>query len=556
MKNEVKKLLNKIIKDNYNLTLDYIRLDIPPKKELGDYAFPWFQLTKILKRSPILIVEELKWFLKGYSFLIESVKVDGPYLNIRLNKWIYTKEFLKYISKDNFLEEKKKNKNKIIFIDYIGANVWKPLHIWHMCTPNQWQVMINIYKKLWFKVISDSHIGDWWIIFGKLILAYKKWWEEKKLKQNAVEHLFELYVKISKEVEKNKNLEIDIRNEFSNLSKWDKKSIKLWESFTKQSIKAMNIQLARLNVRPDYNIGESFYEWLRLPKIENYPDLKRDMKEIVKELIDKKIAIKNLDNSVWVIFPDKEKIPSCVLQKRDGTHGYLASDLAAIKYRVKNWNPEKIIYFVDVRQQLHLKQVFAIADKAWWIKKDKLFHAYNWFISLKDWAMSTRKWKIIKLDKLLDEAESRAEKIILEKRDDIRWDELKKLTKIIWIWAIKYGYLKKNRETDVVFDWGEFVTFEWNSWPYLQYAYVRSIRILEKFWKKLPEKLNWFFENNKEIELVKKLKDYKKIFKESTIQNTPHIICQYSYELTKIFNSFYNNIHILNEKIKIKKLLD
>jgi arginyl-tRNA synthetase len=174
---------------------------------------------------------------------------------------------------------------------------------------------------------------------------------------------------------------------------------------------------------------------------------------------------------------------------------------------------------------------------------------------LKDWAMSTRKWRIIKLDALLDEAESRAEKIILEKRDDISWDELKELSKIIWIWAIKYWYLKKNRETDVIFDWDEFMSFEGNSGPYIQYAYVRAIRILENFWWDFNIKNNWSFENSEEIELVKAISNYNEVLENVAKTNSPHLLCKYSYELTKAFNGFYNNIHILNEEDDEKKII-
>lgn len=166
-------------------------------------------------------------------------------------------------------------------------------------------------------------------------------------------------------------------------------------------------------------------------------------------------------------------MPSTILQKRDGTHGYLASDLATIKYRVsnakenitdasgKNWgNLKKIVYSVDVRQELHLQQVYDIARRAGWVDGIELFHASNGFISLKDGAMSTRTGKIIRLEELLNQAEERAEKIIREKRSDIPDKELTDLAKVIGIGAIKYGYLSKSRTTNVVFDWDEFMTFE------------------------------------------------------------------------------------------------
>lgn len=362
MQLELQKFLKNIIKDNYNIVLDEVKLDIPPKKELWDFAFACFILSKELKKSPNVIAQDLSKIIEKND-LIESISCEGPYLNIKINYNIYT-NFLNelYINKDSFLDFDEW-KWKTIVIDYIWANVWKPLHIGHMCTPNQWQVFINLFRKFWYKVIWDTHIWDWWIIFGKLILAFKMWWNLEKLKENAVNHLFELYVKISTEAEKDDTIEQKTRDEFRFLSEWNNDSIELWREFTKYSIDSMQVQLDRLNIVPDYNIWESFYEGLGLPKIEDNPDLKFSMKDIVFELIEKNIATKNDDWSVWVVFEDSEKVPSCILQKRDWTHGYLASDLACIKYRMDNWDPKKIVYFVDVRQQLHLSQVFIIAKK-------------------------------------------------------------------------------------------------------------------------------------------------------------------------------------------------
>ena len=578
MKQEIQNLLKKVIKENYNIELEDIKLENPPKKELWDYAFGCFLLARDLKKSPAQIASDILELIKEEKE-IESASIAWPYLNIKVNKNSFTEKFLSYIKNPHLTSpegEGFKN-NKAIYIDYIWANVWKPMHIGHMCTPNQGQVMINCYKKLGYEVISDSHIWDWGIIFGKLILAFKNWWDENKLKQNAVEHLLELYIKITAEVEKDATLEEQIRNEFKKLSSWDEDSIKLWASFTKESIEAMNILLGRMNIKPDFNIWESFYEGLNLPKMENYPDLEFSMKDIVDELKQKGIATvtnnEDWTKSIWVDFWENSKIPSCILQKKDWTHGYLASDLAAIKYRVSNWNLEKIIYFVDSRQQLHLKQTFEIAKQASWVTHPQplpskegsnieLFHAYNGFISLKDWAMSTRKGRIIKLDALLDEAENRAEKIILEKRDDIKWEELKELSKKIWIWAIKYWYLKKNRESDIIFDWDEFMSFEWNSGPYIQYAYVRAIKILEKEnphldssegeeQNKLSQEraeMRAHFETSSEIDLAKKIMNFRNILEEATIWNYPHIITWYSYDLTKAFSNFYNNVTVKGEE--------
>lgn len=584
----IQAILQEILNELYKteISIDDISLENPPKKEMWDYAFPCFWLSKILKKWPSQIGQEIIDFIKNNEKfnIFSNLEVAWPYLNIRLDKEFLSKFFIEN-HKDLLDIKDKNNEWKTIVIDYIWANVWKPLHIGHMCTPNQGQVFVNLFRKIGYNVIWDNHWWDWWIIFWKLICAYEKWWDEQKLKENAVEHLLQLYIKITEESEKDVNLESEFRDIFKKLSTWNSDYIKLWKKFTSYSIQSVNIQLDRLNVKSDFNIWESFYEGIWLPKIENYPDLTYDMKSIVQELVKMWIATKNDDNSVWVVFSDDTKIPSCILQKRDWTHGYLASDLACVKYRMQNWNPEKIVYFMDVRQQLHLKQVFTISKMAGWVEQNppavgipldkgdlkegdscELFHAYNWFISLKDWAMSTRKWRIIKLEALLDEAESRAKKIILEKREDFTEQELDKLSKIIWIWAIKYWYLSKNRTLDTIFDWDEFMTFEGNSWPYIQYAYVRAIQILEKsgtppsslsfaFPPQLRGTKGESFDHDEEIDLAKELFNYKTILEETATSYYPHILCNYAYNLTKKFNSFYNKVHILSEENKNKKQL-
>lgn len=558
IKSKLSKIIIETIKTLYNIELIEVKIEKPPNKDLWDYAFGTFLLSKETKQNPAFIATEITKKLENNLF-IKEITPTWPYVNIKLSNKFYTKFFLNEKNDDLNIW-----KWKTIVVDYVGANVWKPLHIGHICAPSQWQASVNIAEKLWYKVIGDTHIWDWGIIFWKLILAYKKWGEEVELKRDAVEYLLSLYIKISAEIEKEKekwlnSIEEQTREEFKLLAEWNEQSIELWTLFTKESIHAMDIILKRLYVHPQYNIWESFYEWLNLPKMEDYPDLKHSMKNIVKELIDKKIATKNTDWSVWVIFPEEYKIPSCILQKNNWTHWYLASDLACIKYRMENWNPSKIIYHFDVRQKLHIEQVFNIATRAGWVWECDLFFAYNWFISLKEGAMSTRKWNIIRLSDLLDESSKKAKRIILEKRNDLSWLELDKLSEIIWVWAIKYWYLSKSRTSDVIFDWDEFMTFEWNSGPYISYAYVRCSRIIEKSGLSIQDiekyNTNAEFELQEEIDLIKELSDYHNILLETFNRLLPHILVNYTYNLTKKFSSFYNSIKILDIEDMDTKML-
>lgn len=578
------KLLD-IVFNKYWIKLENISswLSYPPNKELWDFAFSVFGISKEIKWNPIQIAQELSSIIDNDKNMFVSASNSGWYINFFLNDKIFLEEL------SNIDLKERNSNNKTIVVDYIGANVGKPLHIWHLCTPSLGQSIINIYKHLGYNVISDSHFWDWGGIFGKLIYAWKyesefyDWWldwkdcnnlliqenkqtiQENKLFKKCmlnkywVEYLLKLYQSSFNFTadEEHKEIEKDSMNEFKKLSEWDKENVELWKKFTSISIEEVSKQLEEeLWVKPQYNIWESFYEWLNLPRPnnENYPELQYNMKDIVKILLDKKIASQNEDWSVWVVFPEESKIPSCVLQKKDWTGLYLTSDLAAIKYRLDNWKPSKIIYFVDVRQQLHLKQAFYIAKNTWKEAENiELFHAFNGFIKLKEWAMSTRKWTVIFLKDLIEEWYTKTKEILISKWRELSQENIKAIT----IAAIKYSYLSQDREKDVVFDWDKALNFEWNSGPYIQYAYVRASKIINNY-KLLITNLK---EKNIELSIfdktiIKKLLEFECKIEETAKKYKPSILAQYCYELAQEFNSFYvNSGKILEEKDeKIKNL--
>jgi arginyl-tRNA synthetase len=288
------------------------------------------------------------------------------------------------------------------------------------------------------------------------------------------------------------------------------------------------------------------------------------MKEVVQELIELWIATKNEDGSVGVIFPEETKIPSCMLAKKDGTHGYLASDLACVKYRLTNgWNPDYIYYCTDVRQELHFRQVLAITKK-WleiggWGKEVKkipeFIHVKNGYIRLKEGAMSSRKGNIVRLEDLLDEAFIRTQKILEEKNSILSESD----TRAIAVGAVKYSYLMQDRERDIIFDWDKALNFEWHSWPYIQYSYVRAKNILDKakqelqhtpsfeMLQKIPQENSLLSEYDRE--LLQTLLRMKEVIELTLKQAKPHHLANYSYELATNFSSFYvHTPKLLEEK--------
>lgn len=544
-----------------DILLPTVTLCKPPKWNNGDYCFNIGTIGRLAGKNTREVGATIQQSLEKFPETFHLVENIGIYINLCLQD----KAFL-YLLEDSINIKKTPQEQGRIIIDYIGVNIGKPLHIGHICTPSIGQVFCNIYRQQGFDVIWDVHTGDWGGIFGRLIAGWKKWGSETEFQKDPVNHLLSLYQKISAEIEpesweKNEMIDQECREEFKKLSEWDPKNIRLWSRFTKESLENMQKTIKLLHVHPDVAIGESFYEWLSLPKFWEYPDLSFTMKDVTQELIELWIAHKNMDGSVSIQFPEDSKLPSNIIQKKDGTHGYFASDLASIKYRVTNgWDPKKVIYCTDMRQQLHFQQVFAVARRAWWVSDDiQLIHAPNWFISLPEWAMSTRKWNIIRLDDLIEEAFVRT-RTILEEKGRI-WDKSLTESNIreIAIWAIKYSYLMQDREKNIVFDWNKALSFEGNSGPYIQYAFVRGKKLLATMDDSLKMNPSWagidYVLSEYDKKLIQCLIWCDNAIAEVLIRHKPHTLTSYAYGLAGVFNSFYAHtpsiIHEENIDLKI-----
>lgn len=572
-------------------------LSAPPKPEHGEYCFGVFTLAKPLGKSPNIIAEEIATLLRSDITHFIQVNIIGGYVNFSCTAVVWM-DILSTISNPEMV---KPGSWKTIVVDYIGANAGKPLHIGHLCTPSVGQTICNIYNHLGYRVIGDSHFGDWGGIFGKLITQAKlldyiqtinpSWrtdliqlsqeeqiiyWEiyskipdwhnklsieekekidnisdlltqeyQKEEQWDFLKILYYTYILVTSFSEHNEIVDNQCRIEFKKLASWNKINIKEWQRFTNASIIEIEKKLDILNVHATYNIGESFYEGLNLPRPNNedYPDLQWNMKDIVAELIKNWVATQNEDGSVWVVFSEESKIPSCILQKKDGTGLYLTSDLAAIKYRLNNgWNPSKIIYSVDVRQQLHLRQAFAIAKMAWPEKlaNVELFHAFNGFIKLKEGAMSTRHGTVIFLEKLIEEGEERTEKVLAEKwrsgENSLKKEDIQAIT----VGAIKYSYLSQDREKDVTFDWDKALSFEGNSGPYIQYACVRAAKVAKNQDIKTHTSNIWDIQLSQyDAALIRTLAEMEQKIQMTAETYKPHTLALYCYDLAVCFNSFY-----------------
>src|SRR3989339_706954 len=230
-------------------------LEIPPNNEMGDFAFPCFFLAKEFKKSPNEISKDLKIKLKKLPKEIEKVEVNGPYLNFFLNRKKMVVDIVKNIlvEKENFGKNDSGKKKKIL-IDMSSPNIAKRFGIGHLRSTIIGNSLAEICKANGYEVIKINYLGDWGTQFGKIILGFKKWGDEKKLNENPILHLYELYVKANGE-----EFEDEARKEFPKLEQGDKENLKLWKKFKELSLREFNKIYDLLDVKFDVISGESLY---------------------------------------------------------------------------------------------------------------------------------------------------------------------------------------------------------------------------------------------------------------------------------------------------------
>ena len=527
--------INNIFNGNFE---DKIIIENSTKKEFGDFQTNFAMITsKILEKNPREIANTIiENFRK--NDLIEKLEVAGPgFINIYLKNSFLNSE-LKKIENEKY-DFSFLNIEKSVIIDYSSPNIAKRMHIGHLRSTIIGDALKRIISFIGFKVISDNHIGDWGTQFGKLIVAYDKFLDEKSYSEDPIGELERIYVLFSDEAKNNPELENTSREELKKLQLGDEKNNKLWKEFIEISLKEYNKVYNRLDIACDYYYGESFYNDM--------------MPSILEELKEKNIATK--DQEALVVFFENDKLPPAIVQKKDGSFLYATSDLATIKFRKNELNVDKAIYVTDERQQNHFKQVFEISNMLGEPYNYEKSHVYFGIMRFGDGMIfSSRSGNIIRLVDLLDEAKKQVKMVINEKNPNIPENEKEEIAEIVGTGAIKYFDLSQNRTSDILFTWDKVLSFEGNTGPYLQYTYARIQSIIRKLEENNITILNKdiILENMNDIEreLGSLLLKFPQAVMKAYESYRPNVIADYLFDTAKIFNSFYNSKSILKEDNK------
>ncbi|MEQ8153790.1 MAG: arginine--tRNA ligase [Clostridiaceae bacterium] len=520
---DYKKIIAERIASLIELEKDKIEelLEIPPRGEMGDYAFPCFQLAKVMRKAPNAIASEVKEKISNEGF--EKIENLGPYVNFFVDKGAFSKNTIESIlaSGDNYGASQIGN-GETICVEYSSPNIAKPFHVGHLFSTVIGNALYRMYEFEGYKAVGINHLGDWGTQFGKLISAYKRWVDEEALEREPINELLRIYVKFHDEAEKNPLLEDEGRMWFKKLEDGDQEATALWKRFTDLSLKEFNKVYGQLDVKFDSYAGEGFYN--------------DKMDVVIDELTEKNLLTES--NGAKVVMLEDYNMPPCIILKSDGATIYATRDLAAAMYRKNNYNFKKSIYVVGSPQALHFKQVFKVLELAGHKWAEDCVHVGFGLIKFADRKLSTRKGEVILLEDLLRESKEKVLEIINEKNPSLENKE--EVAEKVGIGAVIFTYLKNSREKDIVFDWNEMLSFDGETGPYVQYSYARAKSILRKVGEAEGDADYSKLDSKEEFELIKTLESFNKNIMYAIEKLEPSVVTRYSIEVAKAFNKFYN----------------
>lgn len=515
----------------FNLNLKYIDIVPTNNEKFGDFQCNLsLSLTNKLKISPRDISQKILED-KNIPEFIEKIEIAGAgFINFFI-KNINISNYLETLNSDPFLGVKQIGKGKTVIIDYSSPNIAKPMHIGHIRSTVIGNALDRLYRFQGYNVIADNHLGDWGTQFGLMIIGFREYVNNKALNISPIDELERIYVKSYNRSKEDNEWKQLAKKELVKLQQGDKDNLALWNNFVKLSLDEFQKIYKRLDIKFDLFRGESFYNNL-LPNIIS----KLEEKNLIKK-----------SEGAKVVDLEEQGMPVCIVEKSDGGFNYTTTDLATVVSRQKEFSPEKIIYVTDERQQLHFKQFFEVSKMLG--LDDNLKHVWFGLMRLPEATFSTREGNIIKLSDLLDEAENRALKIIKSSNSHLDDKKQLELAKAIGIGAIKYMDLSQNPQSLVTFTWDKALSLDGNSAPYLQYAYARISSVYDKYKEKHnSKKLEKYNINISEIierRLAVKLLKFPDAINSAIENYRPNILCDYLYELSQLYSSYYQNLPFL-----------
>ncbi len=558
------------------------RLDAPPERTMGDFAFACFPLAGALKRSPHDIAKQLAAFISGGD-IIENAEASGPYLNLTLAKEVLFRLTCEEILADpEHFGTSSVGNNQRILVEYSAPNTNKPQHLGHVRNNLLGMAVSNLLEAIGFDVIKVNLVNDRGVHICKSMLAYLEFGggsSPESTGKKGDHFVGEYYVRYEKQQQEEwrdwlsrKGLQQDMlddkelkRREAEFLSescwyarakellqKWeqgDREVVQLWRRMNDWVYRGFDETYARLGC----TFEKTYYE------SETYT-LGR---HLVEEGLKKKLFYRKDDGSIWVDLTD-QKLGEKLLLRSDGTSVYMTQDIGTTKLKFDDFHMRRAVWIVGDEQIHHFKVLFALMKKLGFEWAEGCYHLAYGMIDLPEGKMKSREGTVVDADELMDELCDLEKAEILQRQLDIAPSELEKTAEILAMGALKFFILKFGPQTRMLFDPAESISFDGFTGPYVQYAYVRIRSIFRKsgddeYRSVRADKCNFgVLVQQEEIALVRKLHDFPNEVTAAALAYNPSRLTAYLYELAREFSKFYHEHSVLQaetEELKYARLV-
>lgn len=561
---DLKKLIEEnicnYIFSNYELKVSYIEIQSTRKEYKGDITVVIFPLIKLLKKSPLDLGSEIGDHLLSEIKLIENYNVIHGFLNLNISNNYYIQLLKKVISQKKFGISEPNEDSPLYLVEFSSPNTNKPLHLGHIRNILLGSAISNILEANGKKVVRTQIINDRGIHICKSIVAWQNFAKNDTpdITHTKGDHFvgkyYVLFEKIYREqvsdlmkdgydkkyAEKNASIFQDAQNLLLKWESGDKEVIKLWKKMNNWVYRGFQQTYSELNVHFDSNYYES----------KTY----LTGKKVVEKGVADKIFSKKSDGSVWVDLSE-DGLDEKILLRSDGTSVYITQDIGTAILRYEN-NPEMkgVIYTVGSEQDYHFKVLFKILEKLKYSWSHNLHHLSYGMVDLPSGKMKSREGTVVDADEIIDEMKSRASNISdeLGKIQDFTLNEKDQLNKMIGMGALKYFILKVDSKKRILFNPDESIDFNGNTGPFIQYTHARIQSLLKKGGE-LSDNLNdSLIINVKEKQIIKKVLEFPSVIKNAGSNLSPATIINYTYDLVKDYNSYYQSVSIL--KISDKEM--
>lgn len=501
-----------------------------------DPAFGDFQcngamsLAKTLHKPPRLIAETAVKALPRPAMLAKIEVAGAGFINLTVDSaWLAAQVLAQSAMAHSGLPQI--GSGRTVVIDYSSPNVAKPMHIGHIRSTIIGNALDRIYRALGYRVIADNHLGDWGTQFGILIMGYRAFIDRDKLAVEPAEELERVYVASYNRSKEDPAWLDACRLELVKLQQGDVDNRELWRQFIELSLEEFNRIYARLDVAFDLYRGESYYNDM--------------LAETVGMLEKRGLAVAS--EGATVVNLEADGLGVCIVRKSDGGFNYATSDIATVRSRITEFDPDRIVYVTDERQQLHFRQFFNVCRQLG--VTTRMDHVWFGLMRLPEGTFSTRQGNVIKLEALLDEAERRALVIIQEASPTMPAAQQRDLAAAIGLGAIKYADLSHDPQNLIVFTWDRALALDGNSGPYLQYAHARICSLLDKYVTQVPagdpEVGALRLESTVERQLALQLLQFPTAVMRAAETYHPNILADYLFGLSQTYSSFYQQMPVL-----------